>query len=142
METQSVLEMAYPKRYVEHIITGLEDPLNQHLVKLVGFDFTPELREHFRQECEAWLDKIQRLRMKPNNRTEPVKFYYDLLHDYPFGSVEIQNMRSVMEFVTRRYPGVRTTKTPEEMVEWLRNFHTSLAERLHAGQPILDLIPD
>ena len=32
MATQDVLEMAYPKRYVEHIITGLEDPLNQHLV--------------------------------------------------------------------------------------------------------------
>ena len=27
--------------------------LNQHLVKLSGFDFAPELREHFRQECEA-----------------------------------------------------------------------------------------
>ena len=65
MATQDVLEMAYPKRYVEHIITGLEDPLNQHLVKLVGFDFEPELREHFRQECEAWLDNIQRLPIKP-----------------------------------------------------------------------------
>jgi hypothetical protein len=142
MATGDVLEMAYPKRYVEHIITGLEDPLNQHLVKLVGFDFAPELREHFRQECEAWLDKIQRLRMKPHNRTGPVKFYYDLMYDYPFGGVELQNMRSVMDFVSRRYPGVRATKTPEEMVEWLRNFHAGLAERLHAGQPVLDLIPD
>ena len=75
MAIQDVLEMAYPKRYVEHIITGLEDPLNQHLIKLVGFDFAPELREHFRQECEASLDKIQRLRMKPNNQTGPVNFY-------------------------------------------------------------------
>jgi hypothetical protein len=141
MATQDVLEMAYPKRYVEHIITGLEDPLNQHLVKLVGFDFTPELREHFRQECETWLDKIQRLRMKPNNRTGAVKFYYDLLYDYPFGGVELQNMRGVMDFVTRRYPGARATKTPEEMIKWLRNFHTTLAERLHAGQTVLDLIP-
>lgn len=142
MVTQDVLEMAYPKRYVEHIITGLEDPLNQHLVKLIGFDFAPELREHFRQQCEAWLDKIQRLRMKPNNRTGPAKFYYDLLYDYPFGGVEIQNMRSVMDFITRRYPGVRATKTPEELVDWLRSFHTTVAERLHAGHSVLDMIPD
>ncbi len=142
MVTQDVLEMAYPKRYVEHIITGLEDPLNQHLVKLIGFDFAPELREHLRQECEAWLDKIQRLRMKPNNRTGSIKFYYDLLYDYPFGGVEVQNMRSVMDFVTRRYPGVRATRTPEQLVEWLRTFHTILAERLHAGRPVLDMIPD
>lgn len=141
MATPDVLEMAYPKWYVENIITGLEDPLNQHLVKLVGFDFAPELREHFRQECEAWLDKIQRLRMKPNNRTGPVKFYYDLLYDYPFGGVEVQNMRSVMDFVTRRYPGVQATKTPEEIIEWLRAFHAILAQRLHVGQSVLDLIP-
>src|SRR3954453_16595324 len=142
MVTQDVLEMAYPKRYVEHIITGLEDPLNQHLVKLIGFDFAPELREHFLQECEAWLDKIQRLRMKPNNRTGPPKFYYDLLYDNPFGGVKIKNMRSVMDFIPRRYPGVRATKAPEELVDWLRSFHTTVAERLHAGQSILDMIPN
>ena len=33
-------------------------------------------------------------------------------------------MRSVMDFITRRYPGVRATKTPEEIVDWLRAFHT------------------
>ncbi len=66
----------------------------------------------------------------------------DLLYDYPFGGVEIQNMRSVMDFVARRYPGVRATKTPEEIVEWLRSFHTMLAERLHVAQSVLDLIPD
>lgn len=51
-------------------------------------------------------------------------------------------MRSVMDFITRRYPGVRETKTPGELVEWLRAFHTELAEQLHAGKPILDLVPD
>ena len=34
------------------------------------------------------------------------------------------------------------TKTPEEMVEWLREFHTRLAERLHKGEDVLDLIPE
>jgi hypothetical protein len=47
-----------------------------------------------------------------------------------------------MDFVTRRYPGVRATRTPEQLVEWLRTFHTILAERLHAGRPVLDMIPD
>ena len=68
MTVNEILEMSYPRRVVETIINGLQDPLNQHLIKLVGFEFTPELREHFRQECEAWLDRIQRLRLKPHNR--------------------------------------------------------------------------
>jgi len=44
--------------------------------------------------------------------------------------------------LTRRYPGVRATKTPEEIIEWLQRFHTTLAARLHGGQSVLDLIPN
>jgi hypothetical protein len=63
---EELLEMAYPKRYVEQIITGLADPINEHLIKLVAFEFSPELRQHFRQELDTCFDKIQRLRMELN----------------------------------------------------------------------------
>jgi hypothetical protein len=141
MQTEEFLEMSYPKRVAENIVNGLQDPLNQHLIKLVGFNFPPELHRHFRQECEAWLDRIQRLRLKPNNRPGSFKFYYDLLFDYPFGGVEVENMRSMMDFIARRYPGVEPTRTPEEIVAWLRAFHTALAERLSRKEPVLDMIP-
>ena len=142
MKLDEVLEMAYPRRYVEQIITGLADPINEHLIKLVGFEFSPELRQHFRQELDTWLDKIQRLRMKPNNRTGTTKFYYDLLFDYPFGGVELQNTRSIMELISRRYAGIGPTRTPEEVAAWLRDFHAALAQRLSAGEAVLDMIPD
>jgi hypothetical protein len=29
-----------------------------------------------------------------------------------------------------------------KLVEWLRDFHTQLAERLHNGEDVLDLIPE
>ena len=142
MKTEELLEMAYPKRYIEQIVTGLADPVNEHLIKLVGFEFSSELRQHFHQELDTWLDKIQRLRMKPNNRTGTPKFYYDLLFDYPFGGVEVRNTRSIMDLVSRRYQGIRPAKTPEKMAEWLRDFHAALAERLSAGETVLDMIPD
>jgi len=141
VKIEELFETSYPKWVVETIINGLQDPLNQHLIKLVGFEFTPELRQHFRQECEAWLDRIQRLRLKPNNRPGTFKFYYDLLFDYPFGGVEVENMRSMMDFIARRYPGVQPTKAPEEMVGWLQEFHIVLARRLSERQPVLDMIP-
>ena len=61
--------LAYPRKLVEHVILGLYDQINVHLVKLVGFDFSPDLRQHFRRELRAWLNKIQSLRYKPNRRT-------------------------------------------------------------------------
>jgi len=140
-EDRRTLGNGVPKRYVEQIITGLADPLNEHLIKLVGFEFSPELRQHFRQELDTWLDKIQRLRMKPNNQTGAPKFYYDLLFDYPFGGVEVRNTRSIMDLISRRYQGIQPARTPEEVVEWLRDFHTALAQRLSAGEVVLDMIP-
>jgi hypothetical protein len=64
VKIEEISEMAYPKRYVEQIITGLADPINEHLIELIGFELSPELRQHFHQEVDTWLDKIQRLRMK------------------------------------------------------------------------------
>lgn len=142
MSAVEFLEMSYPKRYVEQIITGLADPVNEHLIKLVGFQFPPESRQHFRLELDTWLDKIQRLRMKPNDRTGTSKFYFDLLFEFPFGGVEVRNTQSLMDLISRRYQGIQAAKSPSDMAEWLRHFHTVLAERLGAGQTVLDLIPE
>jgi hypothetical protein len=134
--------MAFPRKLVEQTILGLYDPINSHLVKLVGFDFTPELRQHFQRELRAWLRKIERLRFKPSNRTGSSKFYFDLLFDYPFGGVEVRNMRLIMNEIADEYEDTRATKTPEEMVAWLKAFHEALAQRLHNGEEVVDLVPE
>jgi len=141
MKLDETMEMAYPRKYVENIIIGLEDPLNEHLVKLVGFDFPTEQRTHFRREVRTWLAKVQRLRMKPDSRTGSFKFYYDLLFDYPFGGVELQNTRTIMGLISEEY-GLHPTKSPKELAEWLQQFHAKLADRLHHGHTVLDLVPD
>ena len=142
MKIDETMVMALPRKLVEQVLLGLYDPINEHLVKLIGFDFSAELREHFRRELKNWLRKIQRLRFKPSNRTGSSKFYFDLLFDYPFGGVEVRNMRLIMDSILDDYENVQPTKRPEEMVEWLRAFHTELAERLHNGEDVLDLIPE
>ncbi|HTV87677.1 MAG TPA: hypothetical protein VME41_01560 [Stellaceae bacterium] len=103
-------------------------------MKLVGFDFPPDLRQHFKGKVDNWLFEIQALRFDPYNRMGSFKFYFDPLFDYPFGGVEIENMSKMMAFTSCEYGDVRRTKTPEQMVEWLRQFHTELAERLHNGE--------
>ena len=134
--------MALPRKLVEHALLGLYDPINSHLTKLVGFEFSPELRQHFRRELRAWFRKIQTLRMKPHNRTGSTKFYSDLLFEYPFGGVELRNMRMIMDEIAEDYPDVRAAQTSDEMVAWLRDFHARLAERLHNGEDVLDMIPE
>ena len=142
MKLDESMVMALPRKLVEQIILGLYDQINVHLVKLVGFDFPPDTRRHFRRELRTWVRKSQTLRFKPNNRTGSSKFYFDLLFEFPFGGVEVRNMRLIMDQIADEDDNVRATKQPEEMVAWLRAFHTELAERLHNGEDVLDLIPE
>jgi hypothetical protein len=110
-------------------------------VKLIGFDFPPEQRGHFRGAARTWLAKIRRLRMKPDSRTGSFKFYYARLFDYPFRGTEVQNMRTMMDLIGEEY-GLHATTSPEELVAWLQRFHTQFADRLHNGEAVLDPVPD
>ncbi len=142
MKLDEALEMAYPRQVARDLLIGAAEPINQHLVKLVGFPFPEALRQHFKKELRSWLNRIQRLRLKPDTRTGSFKFYFDPLFDYPFGGVEVPNMRALMEFISSEYDGIRPNRSPEEMAAWLRRFHKSLAEALHNGEAVLDLLPE
>ena len=50
-------------------------------------------------------------------------------------------MRTMMDLIREEY-GLTPIKSPDELVEWLRQFHSRLADRLHHGQAVLDLVPD
>ena len=43
------LEMAYPQKLARDIIVGTADPVNEHLVKLIAFQFDPQLRHSLEQ---------------------------------------------------------------------------------------------
>lgn len=83
MKLDEATGIAYPRKLVEQIILGLSNPLNRHLIKLIGFEFPPEMRQHFRREVKTWLNELQALRLKPNSRPGSFKLYFDLLFDYP-----------------------------------------------------------
>ena len=99
------------------------------------------MRQHFKRELRNWFNEIQAIRFKPTMRIGSFRFYFDPLFDYPFGGIELQNMRGLMELISEEYE-MRPTKTPEELAQWLKHFHTGLAERLHNGEPVLDMIPE
>ena len=142
MKLEHAEVMAYPRGLVEQTILGLQPQINRHLIKLTAYEFPAETRRHFRRELRTWLRDIQTVRFKPDNRSGSFKFYFDLLYDFPFGGVEVQNVRILMRGIADDYQEARAIKSPEEVVEWLRGFHGQVAERLHKGEDVLDLIPE
>src|SRR6202022_1604792 len=105
------------------------------------FNFRRNSGNTFGERSEPGSTRSSACEIKPQHRPGSFKFYYDLLFDYPFGGVEIQNMRTMMDLNREEY-GLTPIISPEELVEWLQQFHTRLAARLHHGQAVLDLVPD
>jgi hypothetical protein len=99
MKTEQPIEMAYPQKLARDIVIGLARSINNHLVKLAGFDFPAPLRQHFKRELRNSFNEIQAIRLKPTVRPGSFRFYFDPLFDYPFGGIEVQNMRALMELI-------------------------------------------
>jgi hypothetical protein len=88
------------------------------------------------------LDETQRIRLQSTARTGSLKFYFDPLFDYPFGGIEVANMRALMDLISNEYDDITPTKSPEELVDWMKRLYTELAQGLHNGEAVLDMIPE
>jgi len=75
-------------------------------------------------------------------RTGSLKFYFDPLFDYPFGGIEVANMRALMDLISNEYDDITPTKSPEELVDWMKRLYTELAQGLHNVEAVLDMIPE
>lgn len=88
------------------------------------------------------MDETQRIRLQSTARTGSLKFYFDPLFDYPFGGIEVANMRALMDLISNEYDDITPTKSPEELVDWMKRLYTELAQGLHNGEAVLDMIPE
>lgn len=134
------LDLAYPRHKAEAIVTGLERPLNRHLLKLMGFDVPERTRKVWRYEIETWLTEIAAIRLRKGNRRLPARDLYDWLYDEPFGGVEVENTEALLRLMARRDKLARNRRSAAEIAADLRALHERLAERLAAGETGMDLI--
>jgi hypothetical protein len=87
-----LLEMAYTQKKAERIITGLEKPINDHLLRLWTNPEAPE-REVWLTDLFNWIEEIAEIVLRPTYTRAPQTFYYKLLFFEPFGGgAEIPNI--------------------------------------------------
>ena len=101
---QPVLEMAYRKKKAEAVITGLEKPINTHLLKLLavpGGKMRDDNVAHWKGELANWLDEVAEIRLKPDNRPGHPGFYFGILFDEPFGGSEVAGVASRLKRLAR-----------------------------------------
>jgi hypothetical protein len=139
MDGSLLLEMAVPRKKAEQQVSGLEWPMNLHLVKLLGLRAPDATRDAWKRELREWCGEIATLRIKPANRTLPAATLMTWLHDERFEGSEVQNVSAMLAL---QDDFARNDASPEEVARRLHDFHAEASRRLSTGQVPLGLIAE
>jgi hypothetical protein len=123
--------MAYSRQKAGTIITGLEDTINSHLVRLAAVA-SERADAHWRHELETWLIRIARIRLKPDNRPPPSTFLRRILWDEPYGDDAERSIRLTLGLLARDYQLAADVDTTS-IAARLQAFHTRLSVLAAAG---------
>ncbi len=136
LAVQSGLKMAYSQKKAESVITGLEKPINDHLLKLWTMPES-EHRDHWLNELANWVDEVGEIILKPKYRRPTADFYYRILFDEPFGGAELANVTSRLKRLQRQGYMFTTPLSPADLIDRLRQFHIAVG-RSCADAPLTD----
>jgi hypothetical protein len=139
--------MSFTRQKAEQRVSGLEYEFNDHLIKIYAFDnFRQPLRDHWRKEIRAFVNKLRVIGLKPNDQPPSAQFFFDLLYREPFEGNEVKNVAVHFDEIRDDYAeegdyATTPTKTPEQSAAWLHDFHEALADRLSKDEDPRDLVP-
>jgi hypothetical protein len=120
-------EMAYTQKKAERILTALETPINDHLLKLWTIPDAPDGAAWI-SDLVNWIDEITEIVLRPNNTRPSHVFYYKLLFFEPFGGgSEIPNILRRLRRLQRRGFAARIDTTADALLTRLQTFHRDLA---------------
>jgi hypothetical protein len=130
LSSEPLLEMSYSRKKAEAVVTGLEKPINDHLLKLlvIGGDQVG----HWTKELLEWLDEVAEIRLKPDNKPGPAFFYYRVLFEEPFGGTGITNIARRIRRLERQGYTIQDTDL-DVVLQRLRGFHRTFSEACARG---------
>lgn len=127
LDSGVLLEMAYTQKKAERVITGLERPINDHLLKLWTISDSFD-RENWIDSLVNWIDEISEIVLRPTNARPPHIFYYKLLFFEPFGGgCGISNMLRRLRRLHREGFPVQIDIAPDALLTRLQVFHRDLS---------------
>lgn len=127
--------MLYGRAKAETVITAIERPLNNTLLKLMAVEDDGVTRGRWIREAAVSIMEIEDIRLKPLDKPGDREFYRRILFDEPFGGVEERNVARKLVLLAEQYR-LRSGIQAPAIADRLRAFHDRLAERCAAGKDI------
>jgi hypothetical protein len=127
LDSDVLREMAFTQKKAERVITTLERPINDNLLRLWASPQHPHHRTWI-EDLVDLIDEISEIVLRPNNARPPHIFYYKLLFFEPFGGGSaVSNILRRLRRLHRHGCPIQIDATPEELVQRLQAFHRDLA---------------
>ncbi len=127
LDSDGLREMAFTQKKAERVITTLERPINDNLLRLWA---SPQHPHHVKwvDELVELIDEVSEIVLRPNNARPSHIFYYKLLFFEPFGGGSaVPNILRRLRRLHRHGCPIQIDATPEELVQRLQAFHRDLA---------------
>ncbi len=125
--SELIREMAYTQKTAERIITTLERPLNDTLLKMWTNAHAEEYPAWVNDVVD-WVDEISEIVLRPANTRPRHIFYYKLLFFEPFGGgAEVPNMLRRLRRLRRQGCNLQSNVSPENLVKRMQAFHRDLS---------------
>jgi hypothetical protein len=137
LEKAPLPEMLYSRKKAEALITGLEEPINEHSLKLLVVSGDQD-RAHWTKELLEWLDDVAEIRLKPDDKTAPASFYDRILFDEPFGGTDTDNIARRLRRLERQGYELRDADL-DGVLQRLRRFHERFSEACRPGAEVEEI---
>jgi hypothetical protein len=137
MDGSQAPAMAVSRRKAEQQVGGLEWPINQHLVKLLGLAAPEPTRAAWKRELREWFGQIATLRLKPAARTLPAHTLFAWLYEERFGGSEVENVAAMLALNEDFAP---LGHSADAIADQLLAFHAEAARVLSQGRVPTELI--
>ena len=126
-----IYEMAFERKIIFQKIRGLENQINEHLIKVLMFKDDLNINKHW-NDIETWLFTIQDLDFKGTGKKLKEADYFKLLFKEPI--TDVRNIRYVQNklrgTLRRKYNNLERIRTEQEVLERIHDFHVKISKSL------------
>jgi len=126
----SINEMAFERKLVINRIRGLENQINEHLIKILMFDDEINFNKHF-NDIENWLYQIQDFDVNKKGNKLKEKDYFKLLFVEPISdNTNVNYVNKKLKRSLKKYSTLKHIRTSSEVVYDMYQIHKIIANAL------------
>lgn len=123
-QLNSINEMAIPRKKAEDNITSLGYQIIRHLIKVLYWEDNVNYNKHI-HDINTWLNKIDLIELKPNNRKPSKKEFYDWMYDWMYSSKN--QIYKIVKNIDKDYGNLKVINTPENLMKEVKSIYTDLS---------------